>query len=170
MTGHFANSPRYVKWFGLHADPFGLEGPGPVDNEIDTGVYTVQYRIENDPAGGKPDMTLTCQCTADDLENYATAMAWVDGSTHYVVNACEHFWQAPDVPAVRDENSRVGTIIHETVHFSDDFWSGSGEGTDMHGHYADPAYMDAINLAAGNRAFAARNPNNYKFFVLNQDW
>lgn len=154
----------------MHTDPFGPEGPSPIDSEIDNGVYALQFRIENDPSGEKPDMTLTCQCTASDTPNYAIAMAWVDPSVHYVVNACEHFWQAPNLPTVRDESSRVGTIIHEAVHFNDSFWRGSGSGTDMGGHYSGPAYVDAANLALADRASAARNPNNYRFFVLNQNW
>jgi len=109
-------------------------------------------------------MTLTCQCTATDLpDTYKIAMAWVNPEEPYVINACEKFWQAPDIPTVRDENSRVGTIIHESVHFSDAQRGGS------QAHYA-VGYEDSENLAVTSRALAAKNPNTYKFFVLNQNW
>ncbi len=166
IVGHFAGSPRYNTWFGSHGTPFDPVNMDPVNNEINAALFVIRYRISDDQSSPKSTMTVTCQCDSSDLLPPATpanTMAWVVQNGHYAIHACPLFWLAPNVPSVRDENSKVGTIIHETVHFSDLYWSGSQD------HYP-PTYTDTQNLAMTNRAQASKNPNTYKFFILNQAW
>lgn len=163
VVGYFADSPRYIQWFGLHGSPFDPLSMNPVNDEINLGLMSVMVRVSDEQSIPKPIVSATCQCTAEDLPDYQIATAWVDPNTHYIVNTCEKFWQSPHMPTARDENSKVGTIIHEMVHFSDGFWSGSQS------HYA-VSYTDSGDLAITNREFSAKNPNTYKFFYLNQVW
>lgn len=161
VVGYFADSPRYIQWFGTHGSPFDPIEMDPVNDEINLGLITINFRISDDQSVPKPVMTVTCQCTAEDADPEASA--WVRPDDHYVVNTCERFWQSPHLPTARDENSKVGTILHEAVHFSDAYWSGSQS------HHA-VSYTAAMDLAITNRALSAKNPNSYKFYILNQAW
>ena len=126
-------------------------------------VFISHVRISDDQSVPKPVMSVTCQCTAEDLPDHATATAWVDPSVHYVVNACPAFWAAPLLPTVKNENSKVGTIIHEATHFIDAWFGGTG-------HTYPDDYDSSAALAISHRSQAVRNANNYKFYVLNQGW
>lgn len=163
VIGYFADSPRYTKWFGVHGSPFDPLNTNPVNDEINLGLMSVMVRISDEQNVPKPIMSATCQCATEDLPDYQTATAWVDPNTHYVINTCQKFWDSPHLPTVRDETSKVGTILHEAVHFSDAFWSGSQS------HYA-VSCTDTTNLAINNRSLSAQNPNSYRFYLLNQAW
>lgn len=166
LIGHFAASPRYTKWFGPHGTPFDPSAMDPVNSTINQALLAIKARISDDQSVSKPVMTATCQCDVADLPPPATpqnATAWVIPNDLYVVNTCPLFWDSPSTPLVRDQNSKVGTIIHEAVHFSDLYWTGSVD------HYG-VSYVDAEILALEDRSKSAINPNTYVFFILNQVW
>lgn len=158
----FANPPRFVTWFGRHPDKYvATDGPGPVDKTLRTAINMNGPRIHN--------MTLSCTCDDPKIDK-TKSPAYVYATIPYVMHACPLFWASPLIPTARDENSKVGTIIHEAVHFVDQFWGGSGPGPDGSGHYTGPTYQETLNLAVANRANAAKNPNNFRFYTLNQSW
>lgn len=156
IQARFKNEPRFVSWFGRHPDPYdGATGPGPIDSALRTRININPTRIQQ--------MTLNCNCD-DPNANPTTDVVYVYPTIPYVVHACPLFWTAPLLPTSRDENSKVGSLIHEGIHFTDQYYTGTPT------HLTGPTYQEALNLVLTNREAATKNPNNFKFYTLNQSW
>lgn len=156
IQARFKNEARFVKWFNRHPDPYdGVAGPGPVYSFLRTELTYNPTRIGQ--------MTVSCTCDDPNI-NLATDTAYVYPTINYVVHACPKFWAAPLIPTARDENSQAGTLLHEGIHFAD------GNFVGLAGHATGPTYQEAVNLAVSNFAAATKNPNNFKFYGLNQSW
>lgn len=151
----FNASPRYTKWFGIDmvANP---EQWTSDDRYLAATMMALPERLSS------PQVELTCHCK-DAQDRLPTVMAYVRRPHHYKINTCPRFWASPAIPTYKDQPSQIGTLVHEASHFEGDYVDA---GT---GHHAEH-YDNAQNLAGSNRSLAVRNANQYKFFVLDQDW
>ncbi len=91
----------------------------------------------------------TFNCSCSDSGTYA----YVYPTQPYKVYLCGAFWSAPNTGT----DSRAGTLVHETSHFS----IIAGTGDYGYGH------TNAHNLAVNNPAKAVSNADNHEFFAEN---
>lgn len=89
-------------------------------------------------------------------EKYAPeTRAWAESGNLYLMHVCDSFWGDP---VSGKEPTQVGTLIHESSQYSDNYHSGT----------ADYLYgpLSVHQLAVTNRANAVRNADNYEFYIL----
>lgn len=155
---HFNQTPRYLKWFGVHANPVSSTNPDPNDSYVDEGAYLIYARLLGDPSLPGATMPVSCLCKPDEEEN--GALAAVDKTAPpYKIYLCTNFFQVPLMPVLPDYNSQAGTIIHETSHFTDAYWNGTED------HVRGPTDVKALVIS--NRNLAVRTADAYKYFYLN---
>ncbi len=88
------------------------------DALVDTldGDHLENFGRRSDP---KPPVSLSCRCNADEVP--ADTIAYVQSGAPYVIHACPVFWSLSMLPANHiGEPSKVGTMVHEFTHFTDD--------------------------------------------------
>ncbi|KAK1230729.1 hypothetical protein PQX77_006179 [Marasmius sp. AFHP31] len=133
LASHTSSTTRYVSWFGTY------------DSGRHTTVLNHFNAIKGFPFSGS--VTYDCSCT--DAGTYA----YVNPGDPGHIYLCGAFWNAPNTGT----DSRAGTLIHESSHFS------SIAGTD------DVVYgqSGARNLARTNPANAIRNADSHEYFAEN---
>jgi peptidyl-Lys metalloendopeptidase len=128
-----SNRPRYNTWFGT----------------LSSGnLNTLQTHYDNiDESFRTKPMSFDCGCT--DTGVYA----YVYPNQPYKIYLCPAFWSAP----MRGTDSKAGTIVHETSHFT------VVAGTN------DYAYGQAAckSLAISNPSRAIMNADNHEYFSEN---
>ncbi|CAF4219335.1 unnamed protein product, partial [Rotaria sp. Silwood2] len=96
-------------------------------------------------------ITFDCGCNSD--SRYAGAYAYVFRDQPYIIHLCPVFWSAP----MTGTDSKAGTLIHETSHFSV-----------VVGTYDDEyGQMASINLALRNVSKAIMNADSHEYFAEN---
>jgi hypothetical protein len=154
---HFNQTPRYLKWFGVHANPVNSTNPNPEDSYVDGGAYLIYARLLGGPALPGTSMLPTCLCTPS--EEATGAIAFAHMNDLYKIGLCTKFFSLPLMPILPDYASQAGTIIHEASHFSDAYWNGTQD------HARGP--VDVKALVISNRNLSVRTADAYKFFYLN---
>ena len=129
--GH-AYGDRYTTWFGAYTSTRYTTGK----NHFNAISSTLQNQT----------ITINCGCKK-------TYYAYVYPNDPYRIYVCKAFWAAPNTGT----DSRAGTIIHETSHFT------AVAGTDDH-VYGQTA---AKNLAITNPDNALDNADNHEYFGEN---
>ena len=129
------SGPRYTTWFGAYSA---------------TRYATVKdhfTKINNQ----LNNLATTYDCYCD--PSAATAYAYVYPNQPYIIHLCGAFWTAP----VSGTDSKGGTIIHESSHFT------------VNGGTADNAYGQtaAKRLATKTPAKAVANADNHEYFAEN---
>ncbi|KAI0673560.1 peptidyl-Lys metalloendopeptidase [Trametes maxima] len=132
LQSHTAASPRYTTWFGAYTS---------------SRHSTVQSHFSNIHSNDFTSFTFDCTCTDDGV------YAFVDPSDFGYITFCGAFWDAPTTGT----DSKAGTIIHESSHFT------KNGGTDdvVYGQSA------AKNLAKSNPSSAIRNADSHEYFAEN---
>jgi peptidyl-Lys metalloendopeptidase len=124
---------RYTWWFGAVA----------------SGRYTTatsHYANISSALGGQP-YTFDCSCTE------SGTYAYVYPDQPYTVYLCGAYWQAP----ANGTDSKAGTLVHETSHFT----VVAGTGDHVYGQ------TGAHNLAGSDPASAIDNADNHEYFAEN---
>jgi peptidyl-Lys metalloendopeptidase len=126
--------PRYTTWFGTYSSSRY--------SKVKSHYTALRNTIQN------KGFTFDCSCT--DSGTYA----YVNPNQPYVVYLCGAFWSAPNTGT----DSRAGTIIHETSHFT------VVAGTD------DWVYgqTGCKNLAKSNPSHAIDNADSHEYFAENK--
>ncbi|MCE9571700.1 MAG: hypothetical protein K8W52_00950 [Deltaproteobacteria bacterium] len=124
---------RYTTWFGAYT----------------ASRYSTVASHYTKIANVIQNLTMTFDCSCTDSGTYA----YVYPSQPYVVYFCGAFWSAPNTGT----DSRAGTIIHETSHFT------AVAGTD------DWVYgqTGARSLATSNPTKAVDNADSHEYFAEN---
>lgn len=124
---------RYTWWFGSY----------------NSSRYSTVRSHFNNISSALSSQPYTFNCSCSDSGTYA----YVYANQPYTVYLCGAFWSAPNTGT----DSRAGTLIHETSHFT------VVAGTD------DWAYGQtaAHNLATSNPARAVDNADNHEYFAEN---
>ncbi|KAI0778610.1 peptidyl-Lys metalloendopeptidase [Trametes elegans] len=132
LQSHTAASPRYTTWFGAYTS---------------SRHNTVQSHFSN--INGNDLTSFTYDCTCTDEGTYAYVYPDDFGTIHF----CGAFWQAPTTGT----DSKAGTIVHESSHFT------RNGGTD------DIVYgqTGAKSLAKSNPDQAIRNADSHEYFAEN---
>ncbi|KAJ8084767.1 hypothetical protein PM082_003544 [Marasmius tenuissimus] len=132
LTSHTSSTTRYVSWFGEY------------DDGRHSTVVDHFNAIKGYPFTG--DSTYTCFCTD------AGVYAYVTGDFG-VINLCGAFWNAPNTGT----DSRAGTLIHESSHFS------QIAGTQDHVY----GQSGARSLGQSDPSAAIANADSHEYFAEN---
>ncbi|MGB0134330.1 M35 family metallo-endopeptidase [Dokdonella sp.] len=124
---------RYTWWFGSYNSSRYAT--------VRTHFNNIYSALSSQP------YTFNCSCT--DSGTYA----YVYPTQPYKVYLCGAFWSAPNTGT----DSRAGTLVHETSHFS----VVAGTGDNAYGQTA------AHNLAVSNPTKAVANADNHEYFAEN---
>jgi len=128
------SGPRYATWFGAYeASRYSTV----------SGHFTA---IRNAVDTASP-MTFNCTCTDPDV------YAYVYPNSPYIIYLCGAFWSVP----VTGTDSRAGTLIHETSHFT----IVAGTVDHVYGQSA------AAALAISSPSQAIQNADNHEYFAEN---
>jgi peptidyl-Lys metalloendopeptidase len=128
-----ATGPRYTTWFGSNSSSRYAK----VRSHFTALRSTIQTK----------SMTFDCTCT--DSGTYA----YVYPDSPYVVYLCGAFWSAPNTGT----DSRAGTLIHETSHFT----VVAGTNDWVYGQTA------CKSLAKSNPSHAIDNADSHEYFAEN---
>jgi peptidyl-Lys metalloendopeptidase len=123
---------RYTWWFGTYnSSRYSI---------VRTHFNNIQSALSSQP------FTFDCTCTD-------SAYAYVYPNQPYRIYLCNAFWSAPNTGT----DSKAGTIVHETSHFT------------VMGGTDDWAYGQsaAHNLAGSNPARAVDNADSHEYFAEN---
>jgi peptidyl-Lys metalloendopeptidase len=131
-AGDRPNSPRYKKWFGAYSESRY--------NTVMTHFEKIYNALANE--------TITFHCDCD--EDY---YAYVYPNQPYHIYLCNAFWSAP----ATGSDSRMGTLIHETSHFT------IVAGTDDHAY----GQSSCQSLAQNDPARAVDNADNHEYIAEN---
>ncbi|TFK72462.1 deuterolysin M35 metalloprotease [Pluteus cervinus] len=131
-NSHTSATTRYTTWFGAY-----------------TAARHTTITSHYSNISGYSFSSYTFDCTCTDAGTYA----YVYPDTFPVVYLCGAFWQAP----VTGTDSRAGTLIHESSHFT------------RNGGTEDYVYgqSGARSLASSNPANAVFNADNHEYFAEN---
>ena len=124
--------PRYTTWFGAYTS---------------SRYSTVRSHFSSiDSAIRTKTFTFYCDCTS-------SAYAYVYANQPYKIHLCNAFWSAPNTGT----DSKAGTLIHETSHFT------VVAGT------SDYAYGQSAckSLALSNPSNAIKNADSHEYFAEN---
>jgi peptidyl-Lys metalloendopeptidase len=124
--------PRYTTWFGAYTSS-RYSTVRSHFSAIDSAIRTKTF-------------TFFCDCTS-------SAYAYVYANRPYEIHLCNAFWSAPNTGT----DSKAGTLIHETSHFS------VVAGT------SDYAYGQSAckSLALSNPKKAVNNADSHEYFAEN---
>jgi peptidyl-Lys metalloendopeptidase len=132
LNGTPGSKPRYTTWFGAYTSSRW--------STAKTHFAKLKDALDNKA------FTLDCGCTDD-------AYAYVYSNRPYKVYLCNAFWSAPSTGT----DSKAGTLIHETSHFT----VVAGTGDHVYGKSA------CKSLAASNPAQALDNADSHEYFAEN---
>jgi peptidyl-Lys metalloendopeptidase len=134
MSMNIAVTPRFTTWFGRYSL---------------FNVITVRKRYANiNAALSTQSIFFNCGCTASN-DTYA----YVYPKIPYIIFLCTQFWAAD----ITGTNSKVGTIIHETSHFT----IVAGTTDQMYGQEG------CLQLATSDPVGATNNADNFEYFAEN---
>ncbi|KAF9446109.1 deuterolysin M35 metalloprotease [Macrolepiota fuliginosa MF-IS2] len=125
-------TPRYTIWFGTY---------------VDTRRSTVLSHFA--AIGSSTFSTFTYDCSCNDVGTYA----YVYPTDFGHIYLCGAFWNAP----LTGKDSRAGTIIHESSHFT----KNGGSQDYVYGQTA------AKSLAVSNPSHAVMNADSHEYFTEN---
>lgn len=164
----FSPSVHYTRYLGEHGPDVNVIAGEDVNDDdalVDSTLMAIIWRISGDGVTPKSPVSLSCRCNADEVP--ADTIAYVQSGAQYVIHACPVFWSLPMLPANHiGEPSKVGTMVHEFTHFTDDKGMALRHPPVAGKNVSSLSY--ALELAANSHPGAVRFPNAYKFFVLGQ--
>ncbi|KAB7770070.1 M35 family metallo-endopeptidase [Xanthomonas maliensis] len=128
---------RYTTWFGAY------------NASRYSRVSSNFVNIDNALDQNNGQLTINCSCEAD----LASAYAYVYPNQPYEIHVCNAFWNAP----VRGTDSKGGTLVHETSHFT----VVAGTNDVVYGQ------SGARSLASSNPAQAITNADSHEYFAEN---
>lgn len=132
VARHPTSALRYVWWFGSES----LSRQFIASFNMRSIYSALNYK----------QVQFYCDCN----ESY---FAYVEVNTPYIIHLCNSFYSAPTT----GEDSKAGTIIHETSHFN------MVAGTDDHAY----GHEGAHNLGLTSPSKAIDNADNYEYFAEN---
>ncbi|KAJ8073790.1 hypothetical protein AAF712_003261 [Marasmius tenuissimus] len=133
LSSHTSSTTRYVSWFGTY----------------DSGRHTTVLNHFNAIKGYPFSGSVTYDCTCTDSGTYA----YVYPNQFGTIYLCGAFWSAPNTGT----DSRGGTLIHESSHFTDI----AGTQDYVYGQ------SGARNLARTNPTRAIANADSHEYFAEN---
>lgn len=132
-TAKRAAAPRYLTWFGTYT--------ATRYSTVETHFQKIQSALANE--------TVTFHCDCSDAGVYA----YVYPGSPYHIHLCPVFWTAP----LDGTDSKAGTIIHETSHFT------VTAGTDDHVY----GQSGCKSLATTDPDSAIDNADSHEYFAEN---